>query len=214
VVTRRVPVGAGQERRKTFQTHLLIFLGVNVAVLAIDLMTRPGIQFWEWVGFFTGVILIVHAFGLISRGFTVGELLVPPRAVGAGIDEEGPPLEYELVKSRQLRDGVSRAAASIRERTPQLVDEAVQLADELVDVVEDLVPRARSAGADAGRLERLTPAVGAAVERLDDLHAGLIRASVLDEPPEEALPVEAARQEVTRLRELAREVSGAGDGGS
>lgn len=211
VVARRQPSGAGHERRKTFQTHLWIFIGVNITTLAVDLMTQPGIQFWEWVAFFTGVILLLHAFGLISRGFTVGELLLPPRSAGAAIEEEGPPLQYELVKSRQVRDGVTRAAASLREQEPQLIDEAVQIAEALLAAVEALVPRARSTDLGADVAARAGTAVEEALERLDDLHAGLIRASVMDEPPEETLPMDAARAEVTRLRELTRQI-GSGDG--
>lgn len=215
VVTRRQAGGAGEGRLRTYQRHLALFVLVNGLGVGADLFTRPGLQFWHWVLAFWGLAFLAHTLGLISRGYTVGDLLTRARPPER-IEEDAPPLEYELIKSRQLRDGVTRTAAAVREREPRVVDDAVQAADELQAGVEELVTAARAAGAtgdDEGG-GRVRSSLETALERLDELHEGLLRASVFEVPAEEALAADPAHRHAESLRELAQELKKAAGTGA
>lgn len=209
VVTRRQIGGAGEERRRLYQRHLAAFLVVNLLGVGADVVMSPGIQFWHWVLVFWGVVFLVHTFGLVSRGYTVTDLVTPSRPKKR-VEEDAPPLEYELIKSRQLRDGIVRAAAAVREREPAAVDEATDAANAVTAAVERLVDAARAASLDQhedGRSE-IQPQLQTALERLDALHDSLIRMSVFEAPAEEVLPSTPAREHADALDRMAEGIGG------
>lgn len=202
VATRHGVGGVAEERRRLYQRHLLIFLGFNGALVAADLLTAPGLQWAHFLAFPWVVLFLVHTFGLKSRGYTLAEMFIPPRRPEVK-EVYTTPLDYEVVRSRQLHDGIATAAAAIREKHGDFVDRIVSAADELVEAVETAVSarRARGDSEDAGAL---TAEAQSALAALDGLHRAVLSVEVLEEPPDEK-PVEVARERAAALRTMSEE---------
>jgi hypothetical protein len=152
VATRPGPSGLAEHRRRIYQRHLLAFAAVCAVLIAIDQVTTPGIQ-WAYYPIAPWLLVFaLHTAGLLSRGYSIGELLIPPRQAPIK-DVYTVPLDYELVRSRQLHDGINNVAHAVRERDRQLADDAVAAADKLLDAMEKLVARARGEKYRAPRRE-------------------------------------------------------------
>lgn len=199
VATRRGVGGHAERRRRTFQIHLLAFLAGNLAVAAIDafVIAPPNVQWAQWFITPWAFVFLLHVLGLKSRGFTWGELVIPPKEPEIR-EIYTAPLEYEVIRARQLRDGVSSAAASVRDSHPELADAALAAADALVEAVEELMAMT-SSGGRTQRATELLPETQAALTALDELHRGLIGIGVLDAPAE-SVPIEPARERTDALR--------------
>lgn len=193
--------GASEERRRRFQNHLLLFLVVNSGVAAADYIAvaPPGIQWAQWLVMPWLFIFAIHLLGLKSRGFTWVELIVPPRKrVIKEVYTQ--PLEYEVVRARQLRDGITGSAASIRDQHPEVADAAVAAANELLDAVEKMVKGTLDDGSNA-EAEKLVPEAQQALEAFDALHEALIRADVQEGPPE-SIPIDGVKERAAQIRGL------------
>lgn len=203
VATRPGAGGVAERRRRLYQGHLLIFLVVNGGLIAADYLTSPGMQWAHFFVFLWCLLFLLHTLGLKSRGFSWIELFVPPRKKPVAAVYTTP-LDYELVRSRQLRDGVANAAASIRTKHAALAEQAVAAADELVSAVEGVVAAARAQKYRPDeQAQRLVPEAQAALQALDRLHQSLIGVNVLDESADE-VPIDAVNERVGALRALAR----------
>jgi hypothetical protein len=179
-------------RRRIYQRHLLLFAVVCAALLALDNYTSPGIQWAHFMLVPWGLVFLLHTLGLKSRGYSVGEMIIPPRQKPLKAVYTVP-FDYELVRARQLRDGVFSAAGALGDRS--LADRAVGAAEELVRAVEAVASSSRAEGrADDSQV----PEAQAAVEALDDLHAGILKLEVLDDP-DYALPIEAVEERTKAL---------------
>ena len=179
-------------RRRIYQRHLLLFAAVSAALLALDNYASPGIQWAHFALVPWGLIFLLHTLGLKSRGYSFGEMLIPPRQKPVK-KVYTVPLDFELVRARQLRDGLFRAAGALGDRA--LADRAVAAADDLVQAVEAMVISSR-AGNPA--TDSQVPEAQAALEALNDLHVGLLRLEVLDDS-ENALPIEAVEERAKAL---------------
>ena len=202
VVTRREVGGMAQKRRKAFHRHLLLFLGANLAAGALDLWQSPRLDWAYWVLIFWGMLFLFHFYGLRSRGYSLGELFTPVKTE-ASRDEEAAPFDFELIRSRQLRDGIASAAEAVRKLDGQLANDAVAAADHLLTAVEELLTKTRER-ADAGTAKteaRLKPELRAAVDLLDELHVGLIAVGVLEDAADR-VPIQQARERAEALRKL------------
>ncbi|MEE8551301.1 MAG: 2TM domain-containing protein [Gemmatimonadota bacterium] len=191
-----------QKRRKAFHKHLLLFLGANLAAGALDVWQSPRLDWAYWVLIFWGMLFLFHFFGLRSRGYSLGELFTPVKTE-APREEEAAPFDFELIRSRQLRDGIVSAAEAVRKLDGQLANDAVAAADHLLTAVEELLTKTRER-ADAGTAKtegRLKPELRAAVDLLDELHAGLIAVDVLEDAADQ-VPIQQAREQAEALRKL------------
>jgi hypothetical protein len=203
VATRPGVSGIAEHRRRLYQRHLLIFLAVNVGLLAADWFTSPGIQWGHFLAVPWGLVFLLHTLGLKSRGYSFGELFIPPRDPPVR-EVYTVPLDYELVRARQLRDGLATAAAALRDKNRELSESAVAAADELLAAAEDAVQSARAAKTRRDeQAQRLLPEAQAALDVLDRLHQDLIRMAVLEDAPETAT-IEPVRESAQSLRQLIR----------
>ncbi len=202
VATRPGVSRVAETRRRIYQRHLLLFLAVGAGLLAADLYTSPDLQwaYYPLAPWF--LVFVMHTIGLKSRGFTIGEMLIPPRE--RAVEEVYTvPLDYELVRARQLRDGVASAAAAVRDQDASLADRAVSAADDLVAAVESLVSSARSEKyRSEDRAEKWVPEARAGLEALNELHQGLLSVEVLEEPLA-TVRVEPVEERARLLRDLA-----------
>jgi hypothetical protein len=203
VATRPGTSGVSEKRRRIYQVHLLAFLAANIGVLALDLYTSPGIQWGYFLTVPWFLVFLLHSVGLKSRGYSVGEMLIPPRnkPVRAVYTT---PLDYELIRARQLRDGIANAVAAARTAGNQLADQALAAADKLVAAVESTVTTAREQKyRQDEQSEKLIPAAQAAIETLDQLHRRLLRLVVLEQQDEE-LPIQTVEDQAEDLAKLSR----------
>lgn len=203
VATRHGVGGVAEDRRRLYQRHLLIFLAVNGALVGADLLTTPGLQWAHFLAFPWVVLFLVHTFGLKSRGYTLAEMFIPPRRPEVK-EVYTTPLDYEVVRSRQLRDGLATAAASIRDQHGEFADRVVSAADELLEAVEAAVTARRTDGGTMGEVSELTTQAQSALAALDALHREVLKVEVLEESPDEE-PVDAAREQAAVLRALGGE---------
>jgi hypothetical protein len=193
--------GVSEKRRRIYQGHLLLFLVVATGLVALDLYTSPAVQWAHFLIVPWLLVFLLHSAGLKSRGYSVAEMLIPPRRKPVK-EVYTTPLDYELIRARQLRDGVANAAAAVRNSKSQLADEAEAAADRLVSTVENVVATARSQKYHRDeRAEKMVPETQAALDVLDQLHRGLLKLEVLSEPEEE-LPLEAVEDQTEALRKL------------
>ena len=206
VATRQGVGGHSEERRRRFQAHLLLFLAVNMGLVGVDklVLAPPGIQWAQWILIPWLFVFLTHILALKTRGFPWLELIVPPKkAVIKEVYTE--PLAYEMVRSRQLRDGVAKAAEAVRAANPALADDAISAADELLDAAEKLVAvvqarsEAEGTGAGAGADAQDVTELQAALTELNELHQGLIGVRVLEKPAEE-VAIASVRERAGALR--------------
>lgn len=203
VATQPGASGVSEKRRRIYQLHLLVFLAVNIGLIALDLYTSPDIQWAYFVTVPWFLVFLVHTLGLKSRGYSVGEMLIPPRPRPVS-EVYTTPLDYELIRARQLRDGVANAVAAVETAGNQRPDRAMAAADKLVAAVENAVTLARQQNyRKAERSEQLVPAVQGALETLDQLHRGLLKLVVLEAEDEE-LPVAAVEEQAQALERESR----------
>jgi hypothetical protein len=201
VATRPGASGVSEKRRRIYQGHLLTFIAVNVGVLALDLYTSPGIQWGYFLTVPWFLVFLLHSVGLKSRGYSVGEMLIPPRNKPVR-DVYTTPLDYELIRARQLRDGIANAAAAARTAGIQIADQALAAADRLVAAMESTVASARGQNyRQEEQSEKLVPAAQAAIETLDQLHRSLLKMVVLEEENEE-LPVQTVEERAEGFEKL------------
>ena len=201
VATRPGPSGVAEHRRRIYQRHLLVFLAVCIALIAADQATSPGVQwaFYPVVPWL--LIFVLHTIGLLSRGYSIIELLIPPRRLPVK-DVYTTPLDYELVRSRQLHDGIAKIADAVRLQDADLADGAVAAAKALLDAMESLVTHARSQTYRADdQAKKLVPPAQEAVAALDGVHRALLKVQMLEEPVEQ-VPVEAANEQASAVRNL------------
>ncbi len=201
VATRPGTSGVSEKRRRIYQGHLLAFLAINAGVLALDLYTSPGIQWGYFLTVPWFLVFLLHSIGLKSRGYSVGEMLIPPRhkPVRAVYTT---PLDYELIRARQLRDGIANAAAAARTAGNPLADPALAAADNLVAAIQGIVTSAREKKyRQDEQSEKLIPAAQASIEALDQLHRRLLRVVVLEEKDEELL-VQTIEEQAENLAKL------------
>lgn len=200
VATRPGVGGVAEKRRRIYQRHLLIFLAFGAALIGADLYTSPGVQWAHFPMVPWFLLFALHTIGLKSRGYSLFEMFIPPRKPKVR-EVYTVPLDYELVRTRQLRDGVANAAAALRASHPEFAQQAVEAANELAELMERLVASVRSVeGSKNERAEKLAPAAQAAVEALDGLHQELIGVEVLEGEVNGA-PVEAVRERTQALQQ-------------
>ncbi|UCC82859.1 MAG: 2TM domain-containing protein [Gemmatimonadota bacterium] len=201
VATRPGASGIAEYRRRLYQRHLALFLAVNLGLLAADWFTSPGLQWGHFLAVPWGLVFLLHTSGLKSRGYSFGELFIPPR---------DPPvrevytvfLDYELVRARQLRDGVVTAAAALRDKNRELSESAAAAADVLLAAAEGAIQSVRAAKTHKDeQAQKLLPEAQAALEVLDTLHQELIRMEVMEDPPETAA-IEPVQERAAALRQL------------
>jgi hypothetical protein len=201
VATRPGASGIAEHRRRLYQRHLLVFLAVNGTLLAADWFTSPGLQWGHFLAAPWLIVFVLHTLGLKSRGYSFGELFIPPRAPPVR-EVYTVPLDYELVRARQLRDGIATAAAALREVKRELSESAVAAADELLAATEGMVRSVRAAKTRKDeQAQKLVPEAHAALEVLDRLHQDLIRMEVMEDTPETAA-IEPVRERAASLRQL------------
>ncbi|MGD2215446.1 MAG: 2TM domain-containing protein [Gemmatimonadales bacterium] len=201
VATRPGASGIAEHRRRLYQRHLALFLAVNLGLLAADLLTSPGLQWGHFLAVPWGLVFLLHTTGLKSRGYSFGELLIPPRDPPVR-QVYTVPLDYELVRARQLRDGIVTAAAALRDKNRELSESAVAVADELLAAAEGAVLSVRSTGTHKDeQVRKLLPEAQAALEVLDTLHRDLIRMEVMEDSPE-TTAIEPLRERAQSLRQL------------
>ncbi|NIR46740.1 MAG: hypothetical protein GWN99_20250 [Gemmatimonadetes bacterium] len=201
VATRPGASELSEHRRRIYQRHLLVFLAVAVAVIAVDQITSPGIQWAHFPLVPLFLVFLLHTIGLLSRGYSVFELLIPPRSrpVKAVYTV---PLDYELVRARQLHDGVNNVANAVRSDDPQLADGAVAAAGALLEALERLAAsqrgrKYRTDGDDAS----LAPEVQDALEELDRLHRELLKFELLEGGAH--VPLDSVKERADAVRQLA-----------
>ncbi len=201
VATRPGPSGVAERRRRIYQRHLLVLLAVCVALFAADQATSPGIQ-WAYYPIVPWLLIFaLHTVGLLSRGYSIVELLIPPRQKPVK-EVYTTPLDYELVRSRQLHDGIMKVADAVRPQNAEVADSAVNAAKSLLNAMENLVEHARSQKYRADdQAQKLVPAAQQAVEALDGVHQGLLKVQLLEEPVDQE-SIDAAQAQATTVREL------------
>jgi len=197
VATRPGAGGVAEQRRRIYQRHLLLFLVVGAALIAADLYTSPQIQWAYFVMVPWGLVFLLHSLGLKSRGYSFAEMLIPPRQRPVK-EVYTVPLDYELVRARQLRDGVANAAGAVRHKDAALADKAVAAADGLVAAVEAVVVSLRGEGQAA---DKQVPSAQAAVDALDELHEGLLKVGVLEEPGD-VVPIDVVNERAQALGQI------------
>lgn len=202
VATRPGTSGVAGTRRRIYQRHLLLFLAVCAGFIAIDQVTSPGVQ-WAFYPIVPWMLIFVlHTLGLLGRGYSVGELLIPPRQMPVK-DVYTVPLDYELVRARQLHDGIVNAAHSVRDQDAELADSAVAAADDLIHAMESLVERAHAEKYRSDdQAKKLVPAAQDALAALDALHRGMLRNLVLEEETPD-VPVNTVVEQTVAIRQLA-----------
>jgi hypothetical protein len=202
VATRPGISGIAEHRRRLYQRHLLLFLAVNGGLLALDQLTSPGIQWAHFLAVPWSLVFLAHTTGLKSRGYSFLELFIPPRTPPVK-QVYTIPLDYELVRARQLRDGVVSAAAPLREDNSELADSAVKAADDLLAATESMIAAARSEKyRQDKRDEKLVPEAQKSLEALDKLHEELISVEVSEASPE-SISLERLLERTEALRGLA-----------
>ncbi len=200
VATRPGAGGVAEKRRRIYQRHLLLFLGLGGALVGADLYTSPGLQWAHFPLVPWFLVLALHTVGLKSRGYSLFELFIPPRQPKVR-EVYTVPLDYELVRTRQLRDGVATAAAALRSSHPDFAQQAVEVADELVQTMEKVVAAVRgTAGSSDDKARALSATAQAALEALDSLHQGIVAVEVLEGEVDGA-PVEAVRERARALQQ-------------
>ena len=61
------------EEIKGFYSHLFSYIGVNVVLIVINLVTSPGTLWFYWVTIFWGIGIFWHAMGIfVFRKITAG----------------------------------------------------------------------------------------------------------------------------------------------
>ncbi len=202
VATRPGPSGVAGTRRRIYQRHLLLFLAVFAGLIAIDQVTSPGVQ-WAFYPIVPWMLIFVlHTAGLLGRGYSVGELLIPPRQMPIK-DVYTVPLDYELVRARQLHDGIANAAHAVRAHDAELADSAVAAANDLLDAMESLAARAHGEKyRSEEQAKKLVPEAQEALAALDGLHRGLLRNQLLEEEASD-VPVQPVRERASAVRQLA-----------
>lgn len=202
VATRPGASGIAEHRRRLYQRHLLLFLAVNGGLLAADWFTSPGLQWGHFLVVPWGLVFLLHTTGLKSRGYSFFELFIPPRSPPVR-EVYTVPLDYELVRARQLRDGVVTAAAALRDKNRELSESAAAAADELVAATEGAVESVRAAKTRKDeQAQKLLPEAQTALEVLDALHQDLIRMEVMEEA-DETDAIEPVQERAESLRRLA-----------
>lgn len=203
VATRPGTSGVSEKRRRIYQAHLLAFLALNAGVIALDLYISPGVQWGYFLTVPWLILFLLHSLGLKSRGYSVAEMLIPPR--NKPIREVYTvPLDYELVRARQLRDGIANAVAAAQTAGDQRVDQALAATDRLVAAMESTVTLTRQQKYRwAEQSENVLPAAQAAIEALDLLHRTLLRQVVLDDQPEQ-LPLQTVEERAEALEKLSQ----------
>jgi hypothetical protein len=201
VATRPGPSGVAERRRRIYQRHLLVLLAVFIALIAADQATSPGVQ-WAFYPIVPWLLIFVlHTVGLLGRGYSIIELLLPPRRLPVK-DVYTTPLDYELVRSRQLHDGITKIADAVRPKDAELADGAVAAAKALLDAMESLVEHARSQTYRADdQAKKLVAPAQDAVAALDGVHRGLLKVQMLEEPVDQ-VPVEAVNEQASAVRHL------------
>jgi hypothetical protein len=201
VATRPGPSGVAEHRRRLYQRHLLLFLTVCGLISAADWLTSPGFQWAYFLVVPWFLVFLIHSLALKSRGYSVGEMVIPPRATPAK-EVYTVLLDYELVRTRQIRDGVFSSSGALRDRP--VAEAALAAADDLVSAVEALVAASRNKKYHADeQAKKLVPKAQEALEALDALHRGLLKTEILSDETE--LPVDAVRGRAAELRKLAGE---------
>ncbi len=201
VATRPGASELSEHRRRIYQRHLLLFLALAIGVITVDQITSPGIQWAHFPLVPLFLVLLLHTVGLLSRGYSVAELLIPPRSrpVKAVYTV---PLDYELVRARQLHDGVNNVANAVRSQNSELADGAVAAATQLLEALERLAdsPRGRRYRID-GDDDGLAPEVQDALDDLDRLHRELLRFELLEGGAD--VSIESVKERAGAVRELA-----------
>lgn len=200
VVTRRGASGAAVARRRFFQRHLLLYLAGNLGVIALDVaaVAPPGMQWAWWVVVPWTLVFAIHFVGLKARGYSLGEMFIPPRVEPLGEDYPVP-LDYELVRARQMFDGIEGSTASLSHAHPEAAREALDAARALVAAIEAVVAAARVQ--DEAIAERVMGDVEDAIDALEELHEAVIGVDVLDEPAAD-LPIQDVREKAESLRHI------------
>lgn len=200
VVTRTGVSKASAQRRRLFQRHLIAFLSAILGSLVLDytVVAPPGLQWAWWVITPWTIVFAIHFVGLKGRGYSIGEMLTPPRTQ---VSEEDYPvtLDYEIVRARQLRDGIERAANSVAKSHGKAAAQAVDAADALLAKLESVVANARASGSEE-QIQQALPEAQTAIEALDSMHEALIAVEVMEEPID-ILPTDEIK---TREEALAR----------
>jgi hypothetical protein len=203
VATRPGVSGIAEHRRRLYQRHLALFLAVNLGLLAADWFTSPGLQWGHFLAVPWGLVFLLHTTGLKSRGYSFLELFIPPRDPPVR-EVYTVPLDYELVRTRQLRDGIATAAAALRDKNREVSESAAAAAAELLAATEGAVQSVRFAKTRKDeQVQKLLPEAQAALEALDTLHQDLIRMEVLEDPPETAA-IEPVQERAQSLRRFAQ----------
>ncbi len=203
VVARRGTSSASAERRRLFQRHLLLYLAVTVGISALDVaVVEPqGMQWAWWLVVPWTLVFAIHFLGLKARGYSFAELFVPPKTEKA-VEDYPAPLDYELVRVRQIRDGIEDAASSVAKLHADAARAALEAVEDLASAMERLVASAhgeKQLGEE--RALRLVPKAKEAVHVLEDLHEALIGVEVMDEPVED-LPIQEVRERAEKLAEI------------
>jgi hypothetical protein len=55
------------EELKGFYTHLVVYLGVNITLVIINLVTSPRVLWFYWVTIFWGIGLLWHAISVFTK---------------------------------------------------------------------------------------------------------------------------------------------------
>lgn len=200
VATRPGASGVSERRRRIYQSHLLVFLAANTALIALDVLTSPGVQWGYYITVPWFLVFLLHSLGLKSRGYSVGEMIIPPRNRPVR-EVYTTPLDYELIRARQLRDGIANAVAAAETAGHQRPDRAMAAADKLVAAIESAVTSARQQNNRKDeRSEQLVPAAQSALETLDQLHRALLELVVLEAEGAD-LPVQAVEEQAEALEQ-------------
>ena len=200
VTTRRGASGATEVRRRFFQRHLLLYLAGNLGIIGLDVavVAPRGMQWAWWVVVPWTLVFTIHFVGLKARGYSLGEMFIPPRV--EPLEEDYPvPLDYDLVRARQMFDGIEKSTASLSHAHPEAAREALSAAQALVSAVEAIVASAREQGGAA--VERVMSDVEDAIDALEELHEAVIGVGVLEEPAAD-LPIQSVREKAEELRNI------------
>lgn len=203
VATRPGASGMSEKRRRIYQSHLLIFLAVNTGLIALDVVTSPGVQWGYYITVPWFLVFLLHSLGLKSRGYSIGEMFIPPRNRPVS-EVYTTPLDYELIRARQLRDGIANAVAASETAGHPPSERVMAAADKLVAAIESAVTEARQQNyRTADRSEQLVPVAQSALEALDELHRALLTLVVLETEGVD-LPVQAVEEQAEALGQRAR----------
>lgn len=192
-----------EKRRRIYQSHLLIFLAVNTGLIALDVVTSPGVQWGYYITVPWFLVFLLHSLGLKSRGYSIGEMFIPPRNRPVS-EVYTTPLDYELIRARQLRDGIANAVAASETAGHPPSERAMAAADKLVAAIESAVTEARQQNyRTADRSEQLVPVAQSALEALDELHRALLKLVVLETEGVD-LPVQDVEEQAEVMEQRSR----------